>query len=832
MIIFKQGLVSAMKLPALIYLSRGHGAGLDAARRFFESYDRFPAGMEHELVVLVKGWDNVPGLDEVLAMAKARSARVIELPDDGFDFGAYFRAARKLPHEWCCFLNSFSSIQHGGWLKILFQAASRPGVGAVSCSGNWGTATNFLWKDFCGFILYARLKTAAHLARRAIDVAVRFWPVIPAFPNPHIRTNAFIVRRSVWLEFAHSAKTPADKRDCYILEHGRKSFTRFLRNKGLRALVAGADGNVFEAGKWIESGTFSVPGLPNLLVGDNQTEDYLLAPRDKRRQIEHSLWGKMLTPPSPQEAREQSSALRQWKGVPARIVSELRGRARNYAGRAARRLLPSVVHGSPEYQALVENNNNLQQALLENSNQLQALVEKINLLQTLLSHSPGRMFTIDASPLRFTPWEPFTDAAGNRIYLPPRELIPPLFAPVQVRIADAAPYDVPHVNLVLPSTSARHNSGGPNTAYTLAAELVKKKFPVRILAVTMPADDDSAGIRKHIARIGGLTPAQAGAITFLDASGRDRPVCLGANDIFIATAWWTAQMIKYILPLFAVKKFIYLIQDFEPLIHNASTNYALALETYSFDMLPVFNSGLLRDYFIQERVGRFADKPFAAESLCFEPAVDRSIFFPLPEKPRARKKRLLFYARPEAQRNLLEVGIGALMKILAEGRCNPEEWEFLSTDTGIGGQCRPVVLSDTPEVMLTPLPVHDLARWAEEMRHVDIMLSLILSPHTSYPPLEAAACGSLVVTNTWSVKTEERLRGISPNIIAGTPDIEGVAAALSKAMALCDEGYMADAAGSGLLSFPNSWGESWNPVLPGITAFLCANGVHPQRSRN
>lgn len=329
----------------------------------------------------------------------------------------------------------------------------------------------------------------------------------------------------------------------------------------------------------------------------------------------------------------------------------------------------------------------------------------------------------------------------------------------------------------------------------------------------------------HIARIGGLTPEQAKNIEFLDAaSDRDTPIRLGRNDIFIATAWWAAQMVKYILPLFNIQKIIYLIQDFEPLSHNTSASYALALETYAMDMLPIFNSSLLRDYFIHEKVGRFADSTFAAASLYFEPAVDPSVFYPPQFPKKTKKKRLLFYTRPEAQRNLLEIGIGALMKVLAEGKCNPDEWKFFSPDTSVAGKCRPVVLNASPEAVLKPLEARDLATWADEMRNVDIMLSLILSPHTSYLPLEAAACGTLVVTNTWSVKTEERLSIISPNIIAGTPCVEGVADALAKAIALSDKERPA---GASALSFPSSWPESLEPVMSGLMDFLAEHGIEP-----
>lgn len=787
---------------AVVYLARGLGAGVDAARQFFVSYDQHPSGISHELIVLVKGWENVDGLDEVLSMARSHNARVIELPDDGFDLGAYFRAAKKIPHEWCCFFNSHSKIQGDNWLQILYKSASQHGVGAVSCSGNWGTTVNFFLKPFVRACLYAKLWTALRHLKYALTVALPTWRHIPIFPNPHIRTNAFIVRRTVWLEFEDGNNIPTSKRDCYVLEHGRKGFTRFLGQKGLKALVAGADGRTFLPSAWLESGTCAVPGLPNLLVSDNQAVDYLEGDRQSRRTMEFCLWGKELTPQNDDGRR---SITQQWRNVPKRVASELQPRLLQAGFKSLKMLCPPASR----YFDKVKN--------LRNQNAS---------LQAQLSNLPGRMYILDPSPLRFTSWpRSLTDINGEILYLPPRELISPFFSPIQVVISNTKNYQNGRVNIMLPSTSAKHNSGGPNTAYTLAAELVKNGVPLRIIAVTMTADSDSSEIRKHIAKIGNISFQQTSCIEFLDASDRNIPVQLGERDVFIATAWWTAQMVKYILPLFREKKFVYLIQDFEPLIHNASTNYALALETYSLDMLPIFNSGLLRDYFVQEKVGRFSDPTFAAKSFCVEPAVDRTLYYPSTLRRHKRKKRLLFYTRPMAERNLLEIGIGAMMKVLAENRCDPNEWEFLSTDTGISGQCRPVVLCEEPEVLLTPLDVRNISTWAEEMRSIDILLSLILSPHTSYPPLEAAACGALVVTNTWSVKSADRLQQISPNILAGPANIEGIAEVLCNAMALCKEDKKIESS-TAYSSSPATWEESWRPVLPDLLSFFKENGIH------
>lgn len=799
---------------AVVYLARGLGAGVDAARQFFVSYDQHPSGISHELIVLVKGWENVDGLDEVLSMARSHNARVIELPDDGFDLGAYFRAAKKIPHEWCCFLNSFSCILHDNWLKLLHDVATRPGVGAVSCGGNWGTVTNFWDDQVFAALKYAKLKTLFHLLKRACYIAFHFWPHIPAFPNPHIRTNAFMTQRKLWLDFqaASFPAIPVDKRDCYVLEHGRKSFTRFIVSKGLSAFILGADGKIFTPNQSLESGTFAVPGLPNLLIGDNQTEAYLSSPEARRREVEYWIWGKRLTPATC-KPEKRLSALKEWFQLPIRILRK--------AGLfSLRKLCPPIDNKYKAYDELTERYRALHEDFSKRYKSLQDELSHRNMEISLL---PGKIYTLTEEPLRFTSYSSCSEPFRKTRYLPPPELFLPFFNPIQATVSDDGEFGRATVNIILPSTSWQHTSGGPNTAYTLAAELVKRNIPIRFVSVTAPADTDNSAIRMHIAKIGGLTPEQAQIIEFLDAaSDRNTPVQLGHNDIFIATAWWTAQMVKYILPLFNTQKIIYLIQDFEPLLHNASANYALALETYSMDMLPIFNSSLLRDYFIHEKVGRFADRTFATASLYFEPAVDPSIFYPPQPLKKTKKKRLLFYARPESQRNLLEIGIGALMKILAEGRCNPDEWEFFSSDTGVAGKCRPVVLSASPESILKPLAMRDLATWADELRNVDIMLSLILSPHTSYPPLEAAACGTLVVTNTWSVKTAERLSTISPNIIAGTPCVEGVADALVKAMALSDSERPA---GASALSIPSSWPESWAPVMPRLMDFLAEHGV-------
>ena len=314
------------------------------------------------------------------------------------------------------------------------------------------------------------------------------------------------------------------------------------------------------------------------------------------------------------------------------------------------------------------------------------------------------------------------------------------------------------------------------------------------------------------------------AIELVDAHDRNRATPLGENNVFFATAWWTAQMVKYLLPRFCRRRFAYLVQDYEPNLHPISSNSVLALETYSLDYFPVVNSRLLFDHFVADRVGRFADPDFVREGCWFEPAVDRGLYHPAETAPPPEsERRLLFYTRPSAPRNLLELGVAALMRLVGEGVLKPEQWDFHATVTGIEGSCRPVRLSADGAATLIPLALHKLSDWAAEMRRTDVLLSLIWSPHTSYPPLEAAACGALVVTNTCGVKTAERLRAISSNIVPAAPTIEGIADALATAAARA--GDRAGRLRGARLGVPATWHQSLQPVLPRLLDFLQAEGI-------
>ena len=391
------------------------------------------------------------------------------------------------------------------------------------------------------------------------------------------------------------------------------------------------------------------------------------------------------------------------------------------------------------------------------------------------------------------------------IQLPNFHLSPPLNFEISDKLNTTS-----YINVLLPSLHVKHMSGGPNTALLFAALLAERGENIRLISCDVSAEGEEKMLYAHMDSLL-RRPVVRKKIKLVDAFDRSVPVFIGINDVFFATAWWTAQIAKYGTKHTLYKSFIYLIQDFEPILHEASTFYSRALETYGLPHIPLVNTNLLLDHLVEVKAGLYADKQFVNDALVFEPAIDRNYYFPdktLTSK--IKKKVLLFYARPTmAKRNLFETGVVALRKAVASGLITNEQWEVWA----MGEKLPPVPLGHGVE--LKPLPWLSFEEYAKQVRTADLLLSLMLSPHPSYPPLEMAASGKLVVTNSFSVKTSERLKKFSPNIIVAEPNPQSIGIALEKAVNRINVGLPSyDPTGS--IKLPQTWEESLRNVIPNL----------------
>ncbi|MDI4232962.1 glycosyltransferase [Bradyrhizobium sp. Arg237L] len=393
-----------------------------------------------------------------------------------------------------------------------------------------------------------------------------------------------------------------------------------------------------------------------------------------------------------------------------------------------------------------------------------------------------------------------------RSQVPGYHLSPPLNLEVEDDLADR-----PSVNVLLPSLRLKSMSGGPNTALLLASMLAERGERIRMIACDASLEGEEAALFPYMERLLNR-PVARDRIEIVDGFDRTKPISIGIRDVFFATAWWTAQIAKYAVADTANKAFIYLIQDFEPILHEGSTFQARALETYGLPHIPLINTQLLLDHLVREGAGRFADPAFVADALWFNPALDRTHYFPVASQ--SKKKVLLFYARPSiARRNLFELGLVALRRAVASGAIDKDNWEVWS----MGEKLSPIALGEG--VMLNPLPWMSFDDYAKRVRTADLLLSLMLSPHPSYPPLEMAASGKLVVTNSFSVKTADRMRAFSPNIIVAEPNAESVGQAIENAAGRINCG-LPSYDSSGAIALPTDWDQSLNGIVTELLARL------------
>ena len=266
--------------------------GVRPLEKFLQSYETHPAGVDHELLLVFKGFQNERVPPEYEVLLQRVSHRRVHVPDFGFDITSYFRAAERATADMLCFLNSFSVILADGWLSKLHRAALDPGAGVVGATGSYqGTQANRrLARDVANVI--GRPAWVRFLLWFPVVAKLNTWRLgrsFPYFPNPHVRTNAFMLRREMMV--ALHPKEVRTKRQSFEFESGKNGMTRQILAMGKSAYVVGRDGAMYDVKEWWKSGTFWVAEQENLLVGDNQTRRYLTANTRARQVYTRLAWG-------------------------------------------------------------------------------------------------------------------------------------------------------------------------------------------------------------------------------------------------------------------------------------------------------------------------------------------------------------------------------------------------------------------------------------------------------------------------------------------------------------------------------------------------------------
>lgn len=382
------------------------------------------------------------------------------------------------------------------------------------------------------------------------------------------------------------------------------------------------------------------------------------------------------------------------------------------------------------------------------------------------------------------------------------DFIPQKIAPLCL---DISPEHPRRVNIVTSTIDFRYLFGGYFAVFSLALKLNAAGFRVR-LVLTDPVDYKPAFWKREIKKYHGLS-------NFFDvvevAPNFERnPLPASPTDQFIATSWWTAFAAHSGAQQLGLERFIYLSQDFEPYFYPASSFYALAMQSYTFPHHAIFSTEFLREYSRTHGYGVFKEGREAgdANSVSFPNAITA----PTPKRERLErtgKKRLLVYARPEdhANRNCFQLAALGVAEAAKEGCFPREEWEI----HGIGSVQIFGTLKLTNREEMQLLPKVSLSEYYNLLPTYDVGLSLMLTPHPSLVPLDMAASGLVTVTNTFDIKTKEKLQPISSNLVVVEPTIEGIKYGLMEASHRAGD---IDARMAGTkLNWARSWDEAFDP---------------------
>ena len=338
-------------------------------------------------------------------------------------------------------------------------------------------------------------------------------------------------------------------------------------------------------------------------------------------------------------------------------------------------------------------------------------------------------------------------------------------APLRLfRIPGALPR---RISLVTDSINRGSLYGGVGTSIIMAA-LAAQAMRVRLRIVTRTEPANPEGLRIVLRTYGLTLPYE---VEFVHAPFHDIGYEIDAFDdeLFITTSWWTTAAT---LASVRSESIVYLLQEDERMFYPYGDEHLRCSQILgNNDIRFVINTKLLFDHLVSSGLTNVA-----AKGLWFEPAFPHEVFRPGPREP-GGKLKLLFYARPFNTRNLFYFGIEVLEAAIARGIVDLDVWDIA------------FVGKDIPRLRLhegsyTPKRLENLSwtDYAQLAGQTDLALSLMYTPHPSYPPLDMAASGAVVVTNQFSSKRS--LASYSNNIICGDLNLKSMLEAMARGVEL------------------------------------------------
>ena len=346
--------------------------------------------------------------------------------------------------------------------------------------------------------------------------------------------------------------------------------------------------------------------------------------------------------------------------------------------------------------------------------------------------------------------------------------------------AQLAPLPVAHLASVGPRVTVLTDSVGPSSLFggvgtsVILAILLANRFGATLRIATRTEEPDPSVVAT-LEEAAGVRLEGALETAYVPVDGHQE-LAISDNEIVMTTSWWTTR--ATLGSTIDRAQVLYLLQEDERMFYAFGDERLMCSETLGErDVAVVVNTQRLLDH-----LGSPENYPhLAEEAIALTPAFPGGLpregaeLAPRPEG----KRRLFFYSRPENARNLFWRGGTVLSRAVEEGLIDPHEWELH------------LVGRRTPDLTLPrdtkPLVVEGL-NWLDYqslVHTIDAALVLMDTPHPSYPPLDLAAAGVPVLTNTHGSKQD--LSDFSANILTAPSTVDGLMDGMRRLLALSDD---------------------------------------------
>lgn len=288
---------------------------------------------------------------------------------------------------------------------------------------------------------------------------------------------------------------------------------------------------------------------------------------------------------------------------------------------------------------------------------------------------------------------------------------------------------VKRINLVTDSINANLLLGGVATALIVATEFANKyHYELRIITREAVIDPEPY---KFILKMNHITECEKTSF-ITDFENEEFILDITEDDIFFATSWWSAQAIKGTT---IRKRFFYIIQEVETFFYPHGVDHYLCSRIMKDENIDfIVNSHYLKDYFMEH------EPNIIRNGIYFEPAFSETIYH-ANQFGKKDKYKLFFYARPNNPRNLYSYGVYLISQAIKQGLFPEEKWEICFAGANISN------IQGDIDSRIKYMGQMSWKEYAMFLREVDLAISLMYTPHPSYPPYDVACSGGVVVSN-------------------------------------------------------------------------------------